>query len=209
MKERTKKIRVLLADDHQVVRMGLSAIISTEPDMIVVAEAEDGAEAVRLATETTPDVVVMDLMMPKLDGARATAELRAHNPDAKVLILTTFGESQDVKRALDAGAKGALVKDTSQTDLLAAIRSTAAGQSVVCDEIAASLADRGDTDLTERQLEILNGIAKGFNNREIAHLLGVSRDCVKNHLRTIFARLGASSRSEAVVLALKKRLLKI
>ena len=210
MKEPESKIRVLLCDDHLVVRMGIAAIISLEKDMTVVAEAENGLDAVRLAAEKKPDVIVMDLMMPKLDGAQATAQIRAANPDARIIILTTFGGSIDVKRALDAGAQSALVKATSQTELMDAIRRTAAGESVICSEIGNTLdVDADSADLTERQMEILSLVAKGLNNREIAELMKVSRDCIKAHLKTIFAKLGVASRSEAAALAVNRNMVKV
>ena len=210
MKNNDKKIRILLADDHLVVRMGLAALISLEKDMSVVAEASDGIEAVRLAAETHPDVIVMDLMMPKLDGAKATAEIIAANPDTKILLLTTFGGSIDVKHAIQAGAKSALVKATSQSDLLDAIRRTAAGESVICSEIGNTLeADAEVRDLSERQLEILGYIAKGLSNREIAEVMHVSLDCIKAHLKTAFAKLGVASRSEAAALAVTRGMIKV
>ena len=210
MKKPEKKTKVLLADDHLVVRMGLSAIISLEKDMTVVAEAENGEDAVRLAAEKKPDVVVLDIMMPKLDGAKATAEILAANPEAKVIILTTFGGSIDVKRALDAGARSALIKATSQRDLIAAIRRTAAGESVICSEISNTLeSDADSVDLSERQIEILSYVAKGLNNREIAEVMHVGRDCIKAHLKTIFAKLGVASRSEAAALAVNRSMVKV
>ena len=210
MKTTDRKIKVLLADDHLVVRMGLAAIISLEKDLSVVAEASDGLEAVRLAAEKKPDVIVMDLMMPKLDGARATAEIVAANPAAKILILTTFGGTIDVKRALDAGAHSALVKASSQTELIAAIRRTATGESVVCSEISNTLAADADSlDLSDRQLEILAYVAKGLNNTEIAATMHVSRDCIKAHLKTVFAKLGVASRSEAAAFAVDRNLIKV
>ena len=210
MKTSDKKIKVMLADDHLVVRMGLAAIISLEKDLTVVAEAENGEDAVRLAAEKQPDVIVMDLMMPKLDGAQATAQIVAANPEAKVIILTTFGGSIDVKRALDAGAKSALVKATSQQDLMDAIRRTAAGESVICSEIGNTIeADADTASLSDRQLEILTYVAKGLNNREIAEMVNVSRDCIKAHLKTIFAKLGVASRSEAAALAVNRNMVKV
>lgn len=210
MKKSETKISVLLCDDHLVVRMGIAAIISLEKDMTVVAEAENGLDAVRLAAEKKPDVIVMDLMMPKLDGAQATAQIRAANPDARIIILTTFGGSIDVKRALDAGAQSALVKATSQTELMDAIRRTAAGESVICSEIGNTLeVDADSVDLSERQLEILGYVAKGLNNREIAETMHVSRDCIKAHLKTIFAKLGVASRSEAAALSVNRNMVKV
>ena len=210
MKNPDRKIKVMLADDHLVVRMGLAAIISLEKDMSVVAEADNGLDAVRMAAEKKPDVIVMDLMMPKLDGAKATAEIIAANPDTKILLLTTFGGSIDVKHAIQAGAKSALVKATSQSDLLDAIRRTAAGESVICSEIGNTLeADAEVRDLSERQLEILGYIAKGLSNREIAEVMHVSLDCIKAHLKTAFAKLGVASRSEAAALAVTRGMIKV
>lgn len=210
MKETDKKIKVLLADDHLVVRMGLAAIISLEKDMSVVAEADNGIDAVRLAAEKNPDVIVLDLMMPKLDGAGATAQIVAADPEAKVLVLTTFGGSIDVKHALDAGAKSALVKATSQNDLIAAIRRTAHGESVICSEIANTIeSDADSVELSDRQLEILGYVAKGLSNREIAETMNVGRDCIKAHLKTVFAKLGVASRSEAAAFAVTRNMVKV
>ena len=210
MKDTDKKIKVLLADDHLVVRMGLAAIISLEKDMSVVAEADNGLDAVRLASEKKPDVIVMDLMMPKLDGAGATAEILAGNPEASIIILTTFGGSIDVKHAIDAGARSALVKATSQRDLIDAIRRTAHGESVICSEIANTLeADADSVELSDRQLKILGYVAKGLNNREIAETMNVGRDCIKAQLKTIFAKLGVASRSEAAAFAVNRNMVKV
>ena len=199
-----KKIRVMLADDHLVVRMGLAAIISIERDMEVVGEAADGAEAVKLAAELHPDVVIMDIMMPKLDGVAATAEIRKRNPDTQILILTTFGTSDDLRRALEVGATGALVKDSAQTELVSAIRECAAGRKILSPAVARQLqSEMPKIELSPRQLEMLNYVAKGFNNAEIANMVGIGRDCVKAHLSAAFTRLNASSRSEAVAIAIR------
>lgn len=203
-----RKIRILLADDHLVVRMGLAAIIGIEKDMTVVGEACDGREAVRLAAALKPDVIVMDLMMPKLGGADATEAILKANPAAKILILTTFGTSDELRRALNAGAVGALVKDSAYKQLIGAIQHTASGKRMISPEIERQLkASEQEPELTPRQIEILTYVAKGLNNREIARQIGIGPDCVKAHLKTAFARLGAASRSEAVVLALRGQLL--
>ena len=192
-----RKIRILLADDHLVVRMGLAAIIGIENDFELAGEADNGQDAVRLAAELKPDVIIMDLMMPKQDGVRATECILKENPDQKILILTTFGASEDIKRTLDAGAIGA-------------IRATARGERTLSPSIKNQLKASDSTpNLTPRQLEILTYVAKGLNNREIAPLIGIGPDCVKAHLSSCFARLGAASRSEAVAIALRKNLLKI
>ena len=203
------RIRILIADDHLVVRMGLAAIIGIEKDMTVVGEACDGREAVRLAAALRPDVIVMDLMMPKLGGVDATQAILSQNPEAKILILTTFGTSDELRRALDAGAVGALVKDSAHSQLISAIRHTSSGKRTISPEIERQLkSSEQEPELTPRQTEILTYVAKGLNNREIAKQIGIGPDCVKAHLKTAFARLGAASRSEAVVLALRSQLLK-
>ncbi|MGN0833616.1 MAG: response regulator [Kiritimatiellia bacterium] len=204
-----RKIRVLLADDHLVVRIGLSDILSFEPDIEVVGEASDGAEAVRKAMALKPDVVVMDLMMPKLDGAAATEQIRAVNPATRILVLTTFGGSEEMRRALAVGAAGALVKGASKPELLGAIRRLASGGTVISPEIARSLELQPAAALSDRQLEVLGLAAKGLSNREIAGLLGVSLDCVKEHLKLVFSRLDATTRTEAVAIAVARGLIRL
>ena len=204
-----RKTRILIADDHLVVRMGLAAIIGIEKDMAVIGEACDGREAVRLATALKPDVIVMDLMMPKLGGADATEAILKADPAAKILILTTFGTSDELRRALDAGAVGALVKDSAHDQLIDAIHHTASGERTISPEIRRQLkASKQEPELTPRQIEILAYVAKGLNNREIAAQIGIGPDCVKAHLKTVFSRLGAASRSEAVAIALRTDLLR-
>ena len=203
-----RKIRVMLADDHLVVRMGLAAIISIERDMVLVGEAADGLAAVKLAAELKPDVVIMDIMMPKLDGVAATAEIHKRNPNTRILVLTSFGTSEDLRRALASGATGALVKDSAQTELVSAIRECAAGKKTISPSIARQLkCEMPKTELSPRQLEMLSYVAKGFNNAEIASMVGIGRDCVKAHLSAAFTRLGASSRSEAVAIAIRENLI--
>lgn len=198
------KIKILLADDHQVVRMGLAAIIAAESDMCLAGEASDGDEAVALARETTPDVVLMDLMMPQKNGVEATSEILAINPNAKILVLTTFGDSDDVKRALDAGATGALIKDTPRGELVAAIRDIADGKRVVSPEIDHVLAIRANKpQLSARQIEVLRHVAKGLTSKAISVEMGITPDSVNGHLRAIFAHLNAASRTEAVATAIR------
>ena len=204
------KIKILIADDHSLMRVGLKALFSHQPDMSVVGEATDGTEAVELAQKLTPDIIIMDIMMPGMGGAKATSEIIHRLPDTKILILTTFGSSPDVKRALDAGASGALSKDALQEELLGAIRRVTSGEYVVDKEIQSSLASIPDTAaLSARQVEVLRLVAKGFDNKEVARLLDLSVDGVKKHLKVIFASLGAASRTEAVSIALSNDLLKI
>ena len=204
------RIRILIADDHQIVRMGLTTIFRREKDMVVAGEARNGCEAVRLAGELKPDVVLMDLMMPRKDGAAATAEILAENPETRILVLTTFGESANVRMALDAGAAGALVKDTPYEDLIAAIRGVAAGRRVVSPEIEANLAAHTDAPtLTDRQLEVLGYVAKGFSTKDVAQIMNISPDGVSAHLRIVFSKLGASTRAEAVSIATRDHLIEV
>ena len=206
--EKPGKIRVLLADDHFVVRTGIASILSFEDDIEVVGEADNGASAVEMAKSLRPDVVLMDLQMPKMSGADATVRIREAAPGAKVLILTTFGDSVDMKKALDGGAAGALVKSSSQEELIAAIRRVASGESVVSREIAHNVREMESVpELSQRQLEILNLIAKGFSNQEISKVLGVSLESVKDHIKKILAKMDAASRTEAASLAVNMHLI--
>ena len=202
------KLKVLLADDHLVVRMGIAAIISFEKDMSVVGETDNGVEAVRLARELKPDVIVMDLMMPRMDGVAATLEILKENPRAKILVLTTFGTSQDIRKTLDAGAVGALVKTSSQAEIIGAIRAVASGQRVISKEIENSLKSTMETPrLSSRQIEVLTLVAKGFANGDIARLLGIGVNGVKDHLKNIYSTLNVSSRTEAVTIAINLKLI--
>ena len=204
------KIRILLADDHSLMRMGLKSLIATEPDMIVVAEAGNGEDAVKLANKHNPNVIVMDLMMPGISGADATAVIRRSHPDIHVLILTTFGTSQDIFTALENGAEGVLLKDAAGDDLVEAIRKVAQGEFVIADSLQRQIDDaKSDTPLTKRQCDILRAVAQGLSDKEIAHNLAISLSGTKHHIRAIFAKLGAANRAEAVTIAIKKHKLKI
>ena len=204
------KITILLADDHTVVRAGLKAILGFEKDFLVVGEAANGLEAVKKAKELKPGVVIMDLMMPKLNGADATAQIAAALPQTRILILTTYGSAEDITRALDAGATGALMKTASNDQLANAIRKVAGGGKCIAPEIAKSIRSNPPVaDLTPRQLQILHSVTRGLTNEDIALQFGITGSGVKQHLSTIFAKLGAASRSEAVAIALRKHLLKI
>jgi len=205
-----KKISVLIADDHALVRMGLSALLRYERDMSAVGEAEDRESAVRQAKKLHPDVVVMDLKMPILDGVEATRRIHAANTDTKVLILTTFGTSQDAARAIAAGAAGAIVKDEGNAVLLDAIRKVNSGEKVFSREILETIEnDEPTLSLTPRQLEILQSAARGLSNTDIALQFNLSKDSVKHVLSDVFRKLGAANRAEAVTIALQKNLLKI
>ena len=205
-----KKIRTLLADDHSLVRFGLESLLKFHKDFEVVGGAGDGEETVRLARELKPDVIVMDLMMPVLDGVEATQRVHAELPDVRILILTSFGTSADVSRAIKAGASGALIKDIPNDELIASIRAIAGGEKVFSPEIERTVLDsNANIEFTNRQMAVLSSLAKGLTNKEIAAILGVSHSAVKQHLNAIFSKLGATTRSEAVAIALRKQLLKI
>lgn len=205
-----RKIRILVADDHAIVRMGLTALIESDPELEVIGEADDGKTAVSESIRLKPDVVIMDLMMPNKDGATATGEICASVPDTKVLVLTTFGTSDGIANALAAGASGALMKSVANEELLSAIHAIHAGERIVSDEISKLIADDPPArELTERQAEILRSVIRGLTNRDIAAQLDISPEVVKNHLNAIFSKIGAANRTEAVAIALRKHLLKI
>ena len=205
-----KTCRILIADDHEIVRSGLSLVLGYQKDFTVVGQATDGEEAVREARRLNPDLVILDLMMPGLDGAAATRAILADNPKTQVVILTTYATSTEILTALDAGASGALSKDTSNADLIAALHDILDGRQVLSPDIRDLMlaSDSADT-LTPRQHEILGYLAKGLSNRDIASLLDISEDGVKFHRRSLFSKLGAATRTEAVAIALGKRLLKV
>ena len=203
MKPPRTKTKILFADDHQIVREGLARLIDREDDMRIVAEAENGADAVRRARELKPDLIILDLRMPVKDGATASAEILAADPNAKILLLTSFATASEVKTALDAGVLSAVVKDSSSETLINAIRTTTRGERFISQEIADTLAERKvEPAISDRQREILRLVAKGFNNDEIAEQIGITRHGVKAHLAIVFERLGASSRTEAASIAL-------
>ena len=204
-----KKTSILLVDDHAVVRMGLSAIINLQADLKVCGEAENGEAAVRLAAELKPDVVVMDFSLPGMDGAEATAAVLKVSPTSKVLILTSFGTSADLARAMAAGAIGAVTKNLSNDELSSAIRDTARGIQHFSPEIRQTLSEgTDDKAFTKRQMEVLDSITRGLSNDDIALMLGISKSRVKQHLNEVYEKLGASNRAEAVAIAMRRQLLK-
>ena len=210
MKSANVPIRVLIVDDHKIVRAGLAALLGTEKDIEVVGFAENGRDAVAQAMKLQPDVVIMDLMMPVMDGAEATAEIHQTLPQVKVLILTTFGTSDGIAHALSAGATGAFMKNADNADLAAAIRRVRRGEQAISPEVSRQLElDPPIPDLTPRQKEILDSMIRGLSNPDIAKLLGIRRDGVKEHINAILQKIGASNRTEAVAIALRKHLLKI
>ena len=203
-------IRILIADDHALLRHGLVMVFALHKDLSVVGEAKNGIEALRLAKATSPDVVIMDLSMPRMDGVEATRQIHEAVPSAKILILTTFGTSADVARAIREGASGALVKDSDDDELIRAIRNVAAGKQVFSREIKAMLKNEPEPpELTKRQCELLSSIVKGLASDAIAADLGISAYSVNQQLDAIRKKLGAANRAEAVGIALRKHLLKI
>ena len=207
----SKRIRILIAEDHSVVREGLASVLDFERDMTVVGHAKDGLEAVTQFRELKPDIVLMDLAMPKLDGVGASAAIRKESPDARILVLTTYDGDENVFRALENGAKGYLLKDCSTADLLAAIRKVHGGGTHVSERAAARLAERAiaGAALSAREVEVLKWIAAGKSNKEIAALLFVSEGTVKTHVLNIHHKLGVDDRTEAVVVAIRRGILKL
>ena len=204
-----RKTRILLADDHMLMRMGLSALITSEKDMEVVGEAENGLQAVELALSLKPDIVIMDLMMPELSGAAATQRIHDADPAIKIMILTTFGTSAEMAQAIANGAVGALMKDTATDDLVSAIRAIVAGKRVIPARLQKLVEEDNPLfSLSDRQLEILTSVARGLSNAEIARQFNLSEITIKKHLSAIFEHLGVSNRTEAAALALRKQLLK-
>ena len=199
------KVRILVADDHFVVRMGLTALVNTEPDLEVVGEAVDGAQAVSAYDRLRPDLVLMDLRMPIKDGVWATAEIKSKHPNARVLMLTTFDGDTDIHRAIEAGAQGYVLKNSTGEKLIPALRAVAAGQRWIPKEIATRLASRNIfEDLTPRELQVLEQMAKGLANKEIADVLKITGHTVKDHLKSILGKLHVADRTEAVTVALQR-----
>lgn len=203
MKRSSDTVKILFADDHQIVREGLMRLIERESDLKVIAETDNGTDAVRLALQLRPDVTILDLRMPGLDGASAAVEILKRAPESKIVLLTSFTTAADIKRALNAGALGAVIKDCPCEMLIDAIRSVANGEKFVSQEIANIMEEAKRLPaLSPRQKDILRLVAKGFNNDEIASRIGITRHGVKAHLAIVFERIGASSRTEAASIAI-------
>lgn len=201
-------IRVLIADDHAVVRMGLSTLLSAQENIEVVGEASNGDGAVAKAVKLQPDVVIMDLVMPKKGGIAATAELREKVPSCKCLILTSYGTTQELHDALEAGAAGILLKSVANSKLISAIRNVALGKKVIAEDVERLLVtDPPLAELSPRQKEILIAISNGLSNNQIALQLDISAESVKTHIAKLFNKIGAGSRSEAVAIAIRKHML--
>ena len=205
-----RPIRILIADDHALLRRGLATLLGFNKGLVVVGDAKNGEEAVKAALKLKPDVVVMDLSMPVMDGVEATRHIRVALPDTHVLILTSYSTSIDVSRAMEAGASGAFVKDAEDERLVDAIRTVAAGGTAFSPEIEAMIRnDPHPPELTDRQHKILEATSKGLSSDQIAARLGISTYAVNQHLDAIRRKLGAQSRTEAVAIAMRKQLLKV
>ena len=205
-----EKIKVMIVDDHAILRMGLASLLNAKKDIEVIGEANSGAAALKKAPKLKPDVIVMDLIMLEMDGAETTRRLKKLMPEARILILTTFGTADGIAHALAAGARGAVLKSVEFADLADAIRKVAAGEKVVDDEIKRILKTEPAIEpLSARQREILEAIVNGLSNAEISTLFGISLDMVKEHNQKLFEKLGVTNRTEAVAITLRKHLLKI
>ncbi|MBM4446762.1 MAG: response regulator transcription factor [Chloroflexi bacterium] len=211
-------IKILIADDHPVVREGLFAMLSREADFEVVGDAKDGVEAVNKAKELKPDVVLMDLRMPEMDGVEAMRQIKSVVPDVRFIILTTYSDDEYIFSGIEAGARAYLLKDAPREDLFKAIRAVYQGESLIQPVVASKLLDRfselsrrtpsGD-ELSERELEILRLMAKGAANKEISAQLSIAQSTVKTHIANIFQKLGVNDRTEAVTQALKKGIIRL
>lgn len=200
-------IRVLVADDHPVVRAGFAGVIAQHAEFALVAEAADGQQAVALFREHRPDVVLMDLRMPRMDGVSAIRAIKAEFPDARILALTTYQGDVEIHRALDAGARGYLIKDMEMTDVLTAIHAVHRGERVIPSAIAARLDDLTPrASLTAREVEVLRLVAQGASNKEIAAKLVISEKTARNHVERTYAKIGVSSRVAASMYALERGL---
>lgn len=203
-------IRVLVAEDHEIVRDGICAIANLQPDITVVAEAKNGEQAVALYREHQPDVVLMDLRMPVMEGVEAIALIRAEFSQAKIAILTTYDTDEDIYRGLKVGARGYLLKDTTSEELAEAIRTVNSGKRYVPPQVAMKLAQRvSNSELTNREMEVLKLLSNGKSNQQIGSNLKITEGTVKFHVNNILSKLGVSDRTQAVITALKRGLVRL
>ena len=208
--ERKECVRILIADDHSVVREGLVSLVKRKPDMTVVGEASNGREAVELWKQHRPDVTLLDLRMPELDGVSTIKEIRAMDEHARIIVLTTFDGDEDIYRAIQAGAKGYLLKDVPREALLDSIRRVNAGETCVPVHLAAKLAERVSGEaLSTREIDVLKLMAQGKSNKEIGSALFISEGTVKSHVKAIFAKMNVVSRTEAVANATRRGLIQL
>jgi two-component system, NarL family, response regulator len=202
-------IRILIADDHPVVREGLANILKDQ-DVKVIGEASDGEEACKLYDELSPDILILDLRMPRKDGLQVVTELMSRRPKPRIIVMTTYEGEEDVRRALSAGAKGYVLKGTKRDQILDTVRKVYAGQPSLSTEVAAKLADSLTRPaLSERELQVLKYLAAGKSNKEIAQVIYVSESTVKAHVKSILAKLDAMGRTEAIAIAIKRGLVEV
>ena len=195
-------------DDHPLVRKGVASILANEPDMELVAEASDGQEAVQKFHELHPDVVLMDLRMPQMDGTEATRAIRGEDPDARIIALTSYDGDQDIYRALEAGVRGYILKEMVHSEIVKAIRTVQSGKRLMPPEVAERLSEYfPQVALTPREVEVLSYVARGLANKEIAHKLGTANGTIKMHVQNILEKLGASDRTHAVTIAIERGIL--
>lgn len=203
-------IRILLADDHPSLRAGLASILNSQPGLTVVAEAGSGRETMEKASATSPDLLIVDLRMPDGDGIQTIKQLVAANPQVRILVLTTYDNEEDIFNALEAGARGYILKDTTREEIIEAVRRIHEGQRYLPPGIAARLADRMiRPTLTPRELDVLRLVSRGRTNKEMAAAMFVSEETVKSHMKGLFHKLGVHDRAEAVGIALQRGLLRI
>jgi DNA-binding NarL/FixJ family response regulator len=206
----TTAIRVLAADDHALLRHGIASLVNAQPDMELVAQAATGHEALKQFRQHLPDITLMDLQMPDMNGIEALIGIRSEFPDARIIVLTTYAGDVHVVRALRAGARGYLLKGSVHTDLVATIRAVHAGQKRVPAELAAELAEHtGDDELTAREMDVLRLIAKGNANKEIAAQLSLAEETVKSHVTRILGKLRANDRTHAVIIGLQRGIIEL
>jgi DNA-binding NarL/FixJ family response regulator len=204
------RIRVFSVDDHALLREGIAAIITSEPDMILVAQAATGREAIRMFAQHRPDITLMDLRLPDMSGIDAIIAIRAEASDARIIVLTTFEGDVEMQRALEAGARGYLLKSMPPKDMVAAIRQVHAGRKSIPAEVATQLAEHlADEALTPREVDVLSRVAGGNRNRDIADQLSISEETVKVHMKHIMDKLGASDRTQAVAIAIRRGIIQL
>ncbi len=207
------KIKILIADDHTIVRAGIRQLLETQPDFEILAEVENGREAVEQALNLKPGVILMDLRMPEMEGVEAIGRIKTHQPEIHILVLTTYDTDADIVRAVDAGATGYQLKDVPREELFRAVRATAKGETVLASSVAARLMNKvragGDEALTAREIDVLMLVARGSTNQEVAEALHISKATVKSHLIQICNKLGVSDRTAAVTIAIERGIIRL
>jgi DNA-binding NarL/FixJ family response regulator len=207
--ESKKKIRLMLVEDHMLMRMGLVSATRIEPDMVVVAEVDDGRKAVESFRKHKPDVILMDLRLPGMDGIQVIKELRCESPEVRIVVLSSYGGGDDVTSAIKSGAAGYVMKNMPLQQVLEAVRAVYHGGQYVPREIAGRMSARMQSDISAREIEVLRLIAQGRSNKEIGSEFGITEGTVKAHVTNIFAKLGATDRAQAITIAIKRHLFQV